>query len=215
MKTMPLTLLVAVCATPLLAQDQRAADAHVHGTSTLTVAVEGNEVALALESPGMDIVGFEYAASTEADKAAVTAAIALLMQTDDIITLPAAAGCSVVSATADLATDDHDDHADEHDDHDGDHAEDHDGDHADDHDDHGADDAGHDDHAAAVEDGHAEFAAAYTFACDDAAALTTIAFPFFDSFPNANEMSVQYVTDAGAGTAQVTRDAPVLQLDGQ
>ena len=85
MKTARLALLASAAAilvaVPLRAQDKREMEAHEHGVSTLELAVEGGEVAINLTSPGADIVGFEYAASSDADKDAVEAAIRVSAET--------------------------------------------------------------------------------------------------------------------------------------
>lgn len=207
MKSISLTLLASMAAAPLAAQEHREMDAHVHGVSTLEMAVEDGVVEMNLLSPGMDIVGFEYAASTEADKDTVEAAIRTMLTPENIVTLPAAAGCRLTEVLAHLHSGDHD-----HDHEDGeghDHAED------DDHEEHaeGEDHAEGDDHD--HEDGaeHSEFHVRYKFACEHPAELTTIAFPFFERFTNAQEIEAKYVTDAGAGSAEVGRDAAELKLN--
>lgn len=204
MKPIAIGLFVTVAAAPLLAQETRELGAHVHGTSQVQIAVENNTVDIALQAPGMDIVGFEYEATTDADKAAVTAAIAALMQADLVITLDPAAGCTVQSTEAALhgADDAHSDH-----DHDHDHDDSHDHDHDHDHDD------SHDHDHAKEESGHSEFEAQYQFTCMSTAALGDISFPFFQTFPNATEIKVEYIADVGAGVADVTRDAPDLTLN--
>src|SRR5258708_3075099 len=45
-----------------------------HGRGHLNIAVEGNKVSMELEVPGADIVGFEHAAKTDREKAAVETA---------------------------------------------------------------------------------------------------------------------------------------------
>ena len=45
--------------------------AHEHGAAQLNVALEGQRLELALESPAMNLVGFEHAAVSTSDKAAV------------------------------------------------------------------------------------------------------------------------------------------------
>ncbi|MFN4101491.1 MAG: DUF2796 domain-containing protein [Pararhodobacter sp.] len=246
MRTLALALLTSAIAAPLAAQEHRELAAHVHGVSTLEIAIEGNTLALNLLSPGADIVGFEYEATSEADKDAVEAAIQLLLQPDEIFALPDAAGCRVSEVLAHLHGAGHDHEGHGHDDHGHEghshghgHAHDDDGhdhhghdDHA--HDDHGHDhdhaeaDHAHDDHAheehthedghghedhAHDHGGHSEFHARYTFTCDNPQALTSIGFPFFGHFPNAREIEAQYVTDAGAGAAEITRDAATLPLE--
>lgn len=74
---------------------------------------------------------------------------------------------------------------------DGAHAEDHDADHV----------------------GHSEFFARYGFVCDSPAELSAVDFPFFDSFENAAEIEVQFVTEAGAGAVEVRRSTPRLALE--
>lgn len=196
------TLALGLGAAPSSAQDSRELDAHVHGVTKLQLAVEGNEVEIRLEAPGMDIVGFEHAASSEADKAAVDAALALLRDPASSVVLDAAAGCTLSEAEAALMSDDHGDHDEDHAEDHG-HDDDHDGDHADD---------DHDDHAEEGA-GHSAFEAHYHFDCDAPEALATLSLPFFASFPNAEEIEAEYVTDAGAGAAEVTADAPQLVLN--
>ncbi|WP_299954150.1 DUF2796 domain-containing protein [uncultured Roseobacter sp.] len=200
-------LLLAVNAAPALAEDTRQLDAHEHGVGALNIAIDGTTVAMEFHAPGADIVGFEYAAESEADRAAVDAAVATLARPLDLFVLPAAAACSVTQASAELeseqAHDDHDHHDhDAHKDHD-DHAE-HSG-----HEDH----AEHSDHAAHAEEaGHSEFHAEYTLTCADPTALTEISFAYFDTFENARELEVQVIAGSGAQAFEVERDAPALDL---
>lgn len=210
------SFIALVAAFPAFAQNTRALDAHEHGVGTLNIAIEGTTVAMAFEAPGADIVGFEYEAKSDADLAAIDAAVVTLGAPLELFVMPEAAACSVVAALAALETeDDHDDHDeeghddhDDHDDHD-EHADEAHEDHADkDHDDHG-----HDDHAEdADEGGHTEFHADYTLNCDNPDAVTEISFAYFDAFPNALEVEVQIITASGAQAFEVERDAPVLNL---
>jgi len=205
MKTIHLALLATVASTPLLAQETREMDAHVHGVSTLEIAVEGGVLEMNLFSPGMDIVGFEYEASTDADKDAVEAAIRTMLLPENVLTLPEAAECRLAEVLAHLHGDDHA-HEEGEDDHGHDeHAE--------------GDDHAHEEHAEGEEHDHeegavhSEFHARYIFACEHPKDLTTITFPFFDRFKNAQEIEAQYVAEAGAGSAEITRDAPELTLN--
>ncbi|MEP1535404.1 MAG: DUF2796 domain-containing protein [Paracoccaceae bacterium] len=223
-----LSLIALVAAMPAIAQDSRQLDAHEHGVGTLNIAIDGTTVAMAFEAPGADIVGFEYAAESDTDFAAIDTAIATLGAPLDLFVLPEAAACRVIEAKAELETeDDHDDHGhDEHEEHadekHDDHGHDEHEEHADekhdehDHDEHEEhadekhDDHDHDDHA--DEAGHTEFHAEYTLACDNPDALTQITFSYFESFPNALEVEIQVITDSGAQAYEVERDEPVLKL---
>ncbi|MDW4498854.1 DUF2796 domain-containing protein [Sulfitobacter sp. D35] len=219
MKVTRLALAATVAATPLAAQEQRQLDAHVHGVSSLELAIEGGTVEMDFYAPGMDIVGFEYAASSDADKDKVEAAIRLMLVPENVVALPEEAGCRLTEVLAHLHSgEDHDEHNNDdghaHDEH----AEDKDHDHGDDHAEH-AEDAEHAEHSEdadhdhAGESGHSEFHARYIFACEHADDLDTITFPFFDQFENAEEIEVQYVTETGAGSAEVGRGAAEVTLD--
>lgn len=213
MKRTTLTLALLL-PTALVAQETRDLDAHEHGHSALNIAIEGNDLAMELEAPGADIVGFEYVASTDADRAKIAAAIAMLSDPLSLFVLPAAAGCTVVSVEAALEgadkDHDHDDHAEHKEDKD--HAgHDHD-DHA--HDDHGHEEHGHEDHAEDKSAVHSEFHAEYRLTCTDPSAIDGIGFAFFEVFPNAVEIDVQLVSDRGAQGLDVSRDAPQLDLSG-
>ncbi len=220
------SLIALAAAFPAFAEDARELDAHEHGVGTLNIAIDGTTFAIAFEAPGADIVGFEYAAESDADLAAIDAAVATLGAPLELFVMPDAAGCTVVETVAELESEGgHDDHGEEHDydhadkDHD-DHDDHEDEKHADEtdeaHDDHGEDehdDHGNEDHADdADEAGHTEFHAEYTLNCDSPDALTEITFTYFEAFPNALEVEVQIITASGAQAFEVTRDAPILNL---
>lgn len=199
MKLLSLLTLSAMAATPVFAQETRQLDAHEHGVAQLDIAMDGQQIAMELHAPGADIVGFEYAAESADDRAAVDNAVAALARPLDLFVLPDAAGCSVVQAAAGLESEE---------DHDGE-AEDHDEHAKDDHDDHKDD---HDDHEEQA--GHTEFHAEYLLTCTDPDAATDITFAFFDAFPNALEVEVQLISDTGAKSFEVERDTPTLDLRG-
>ena len=189
------SLITLIAAFPAIAENARELDAHKHGVG-IEFAIDGTTVAMAFEAPGADIVGFEYAAESGADLAAIDAAVSTLGAPLDLFVMSDAANCSLVDAQAALEGEDgHDDHDEE------DHnelAEE------------GSDDRGDDDHA--DEAGHTEFHAKYTLTCDKPDALTEIKFTYFDAFPNAKEVEVQIITTSDAQAFEVRRDAPVLDL---
>jgi hypothetical protein len=230
MKLLSLLTISALTATSAQAQEGRQLDAHEHGVGQLDIAFEAQQISMELHAPGADIVGFEYAAESAQDRAAVDTAVATLARPLDLFVLPDAAGCSVVQAAAGLESEeDHDelaehaehdahaDHEEDQDDHAAEHAEDHAEEHAEEHagdkhahDDHAAEHEEHDDHAA--EAGHTEFHAEYLLTCANPTAVTNITFAYFEAFPNALEVEVQLISDAGATSFEVERDAPTLDL---
>jgi hypothetical protein len=203
MKFLPFLALSAIVATPTIAEETRQLDAHEHGVGQLDIAFDGTQIAMELHAPGADIVGFEYGAESAEDRAAVDAAVAMLARPLDLFVLSDVAGCSVVQASAGLESEEnHDAHADDHGD---EHADEEDG-----HDDHDEED--HEEHASEV--GHTEFHAEYLLTCADPTAVTEITFAYFDAFPNALEVEVQLISDTGATSFEVERDAPTLDLRG-
>ena len=192
-----------------LAEEKRQLDAHEHGVGELTIAMDGGDIEMELHAPGADIVGFEHPAESAEDRAAIAEAVAVLSDPMKLFTIPDAAGCTVVSASAGLKEEhEHDAHDDD------DHAEEKHAEH--DHDDHAeekhAEHDDHDDHAG--EETHTEFYAAFAMTCSAPSEITEIAFPYFDLFPNARELEVQAVSPAGAKAFEVERDAPTLDLGG-
>lgn len=224
MMTQKLPLVLALLATPAMAEDSRQLDSHEHGVGELNIAVDGQTVAMELHAPGADIVGFEYEATSDADKAAIEAAVATLAKPLELFVLPAAAECTVTQASAslegDAEHDDHDDHDheeghDDHDDHDHDDHADHDDhdDHAhEEHADHEKDHDDHDDHDHAEGETHTEFHAEYMLTCAHVEKLSKIDFAYFSTFENALELEVQVVTSSGAKAFEVERDNPTLDL---
>jgi hypothetical protein len=180
------SLIALVAAMPAFAEDTRELDAHEHGVGALNIAIDDTTVAMEFHAPGADIVGFEYAAESDTDLAAIEAAVATLSAPLELFVLPDAAACALTEAQAELESeedhDEHDDHSDE------DHAE----------------------HA--EEAGHTEFHAEYALTCDNPDALTEITFAYFETFPNAQEVDVQIITASGAQAFEVERHAPVLDL---
>jgi hypothetical protein len=203
-------VLLCVCG-PLSATETRQMEAHEHGAGTLNIAFENNLIAMELEVPASDVVGFEYAPTTDADKAVLDAALGQLARPLDLFAFGASTGCAVIEANVARVAEGHDDDQGHDDDDDHDHGDEHGHDdehaHGDEHD-HGHDE---DKGASAV---HSEIHATFALSCDDLAAITEIGFPYFDIFPNAKTLDVQLVTDRGATGGEVTRAAPVLAISG-
>ena len=202
MKIVHLIAGIALSATPSLAEETTQLDAHEHGVGQLNIAFDENKIAMELHAPGADIVGFEYGAKSDADLAAIDAALQTLSDPLGLFLIPEAASCIVITAHAKLESEDsdHDDHDEEgHDDHD-----------EEGHDDH--DEKGHDDHDEAP--GHTEFHAEYLLECANLTEISAITFSYFEIFPNALELEVQVISDKGATAFEIERDVAKLDLRG-
>jgi len=159
-------------------EEHRELGPHVHGHGTLAIAFEANNVQMELTAPGMDIVGFEHEAETDEQKKAVEAALDELKDPLKFFAFPDAAGCKVVAADVKIVEEEHEEH----------------------------DAAPTSEGAAAAEDHHDEFRAAYTLACTDAALVTRIDFPFFDRFTGSEELDVTIIDAKGQTAFEVSRE---------
>jgi len=161
--------------------------AHEHGVGRLNAALDGQTLELELESPAMNLVGFEHAATTDADKAKVAAVRAQLEKPLALFNLPKAAGCVVASQALESplfgdkpeADDDHD------------------------HDDEAKGEHPHD---------HSEIHAHYQFTCSTPGALKTLDLAnVFNTFPATQKIQVQLISPSGQQGVEVTAKAAVLK----
>jgi hypothetical protein len=195
MKLLPITILgLALAVLPAAAEEEhRELGAHEHGHGTLDIAIEKTRVTMELETPGMDIVGFEHEAESKEQKAAVEKAVAQLADALSLFKMPASAGCKVAEAKVEIET------GHEHEDGDKDHAKEEHGEHK---------------GEKHEEKGHNEFHATYALDCAKPAALTSIAFEYFKVFAGANAITVNVVTAKAQNKYEVSREKPVLDLGG-
>ena len=159
--------------------------AHEHGVGRLNAALDGLTLELELDSPAMNLVGFEHVATTDADKTKVAATRARLEQPLALFNLPKAAGCVVENQELESplfgatpeADDDHDEDADEH----------------------------HHDHS--------EIHARYQFTCVTPGALKTLDLAnIFNSFPATRKIQVQLIGPSGQQGVEVTAKAAALNF---
>jgi hypothetical protein len=164
--------------------------AHEHGVGRLNAALDGKTLELELESPAMNLVGFEHVATSDADKAKVAAARAQLEQPLALFNLPKAAGCVVENQELESplfgdkpdADDDHDEDA--------------------------KDEDGHEHHH-----DHSEIHAHYQFTCATPAALKSLDLAnIFTRFPATQKIQVQLIGPSGQQGVEVTAKAAALKF---
>ncbi|MCW8275991.1 DUF2796 domain-containing protein [Pseudomonas sp. PCH199] len=161
--------------------------AHEHGVGRLNAALDGQTLELELESPAMNLVGFEHAASTDADKAKVAAARAQLEQPLALFNLPKAAGCVVANQELESPLFGDKPEADD-----------------DDHDEDAKDEHHHD---------HSEIHAHYQFTCATPGALKTLELAnIFNTFPATQKIQVQLISPSGQQGVEVTAKAAPLKF---
>ncbi|UCC53320.1 MAG: DUF2796 domain-containing protein [Anaerolineaceae bacterium] len=90
--------------------DHRDHGAHEHGAAILTIAWSGNDLAIDLQTPAYNVLGFEYAPSSDAEKALLDESVVAL-ESGDLLQLSSEANCSFISAVVqtELAEEAHED----------------------------------------------------------------------------------------------------------
>lgn len=169
--------------------------AHEHGVGRLNAVLDGQALELELDSPAMNLVGFEHLATTSADKAKVAAARKQLEQPLVLFSLPKAAGCVV--STQELNSPLFGDKPEaEHDDDVDDHATD------------GKGAAAHEHHH-----DHSEIHAHYQFTCTTPTALSNLDLTqVFKTFPATQKIQVQLIGPSGQQGVEATATAATLKF---
>lgn len=155
---------------------------HEHGTGVLSVAMEDNKLSLHLDSPGMNVFGFEYAPTSDADKKTMADAQAKLWVGSNLFAFDPDAGCRQTTATLNdfpikLTTDEAAD----------------------------LKNAEHDEHG----ETHSDVEASWTFTCTKPDAVTTLATTLFSTFSGFHKLNVEWVTDQGASSATLEKDGSI------
>lgn len=86
-------LVVALCAASGIAAG--ADHAHVHGRAQIDIAIEAKRLTVHLDTPMFNLLGFEHAPRTPAQRAQADAAMAALKDAARLWRVDAAAGCTV------------------------------------------------------------------------------------------------------------------------
>ena len=160
--------------------------AHEHGVGRLNAVLEGQTLELELESPAMNLVGFEHTATTDAEKAKVAAVRAQLEKPLALFSLAKAAGCEVASQKLESPLFGDKPEAD------------------DDHDEDAKDEHHHD---------HSEIHAHYSFTCATPGALKTLDLAnIFNTFPTTRTIQVQLIGPSGQQGVEVTAKAATLKF---
>lgn len=198
---LPLVAALAASSGPSAFAQHREMGAHEHGRGSLDIAMEGNRVSMEFKAPGMDIVGFEHAPSTRAQKATLSKAKQRLANPQELFALPASAECTVEEAKVTITSDD--------DDHGHGHGKDKRSSSA------GSAKSSDKKAASREEHEHGDFQAQYAFNCKSPGNLTSIEFGYFRAFARAQKLDVNLITPKAQTSFEVTRAKPRIDLAGR
>jgi hypothetical protein len=187
---MVIAVAVALSATAALAAERRQHEAHEHGHATMHVVLEGEALAIELEAPGMDVVGFEHAPQDANGKAKVWKALALLENASAMFTLPKDAECTVGHVHAQNETMEADGHRED-----------------------GHKDEDTSKESAAEESGsHSAFHAKYEWRCAHPDALGKAQVHYFKHFSGTDEIEAIIIGPSGQTAQELTADTPDIQF---
>ena len=177
----------------------RSAESHVHGGAMLAIVSENNRITIEFESPLYNLLGFEYAPRSEAEKARVVEVEKTLADPNSLIKFNADAKCTYLDITSPIELFDE-------------HAEDtHGENHNDDHDDGEHHDDEHDDEHETSEN-HKDVILNYELTCKAIDKLKTVKVEFFNVFSNFTELELVYLGPAQQLSADLSPSRPNADL---
>lgn len=183
--------------------------AHEHGVSLLMLVSEGTRINIQMESPAMNIVGFEHEPKTKAQQKTLEQALQKLNKPESLIAFNAGQ-CSFTSVDLDnpfvaQPEHDHDEHKHEEDKHEHEH----------DHDEHKhAEDKHEHDHDHDHSDAeHREFVVAYQVQCKKIDDLKAINFTLLNEFKGIEKLEVQYILSGKQGAVTLNSSNSRLSID--
>lgn len=160
---------------------------HEHGIATLAIAVGDEGVEIILESPAANLLGFEHAANSDADKQKLAEVITRL-KAGDLFNMNEAAGCELRdTAMVSALLDNQEAHADgeKHAEHE--HEED--------------------------DDTHSDMEISWSFACAKPDKVEAVSVKLFSAFPQGFEhIKAEWITDTGASAQKLQEDS-IIRLN--
>ncbi|MEP3653847.1 MAG: DUF2796 domain-containing protein [Litorimonas sp.] len=183
----------------------RSADSHVHGGAILSIASENDTIQIEFETPLYNLLGFEYAPKSDAEKALVSEAEVSLTQPEILIRFNDAAKCSFETPSSNV--DLFETHSGEEDD---EHHDDHD--HSDHHEEESETDD-HDEHHQHEENSvHKDVLLNYFLSCGEIDKLKTVKVELFEIFPNLTELELVYLGPSQQMSADLTPSKTTAEL---
>lgn len=159
-------------------------DVHVHGAAVLNIVVEDKTILIELESPAMNILGFEHEPKTEEHHAIVKQANEQFKSYLSILSIPDKQ-CKQTGSELEFAHDSHDDK--HHDDH-------HDKHHDDEH-----------------NDVHSEYHLNYTVYCDSLKDLS-LDINLFKNFPGFEHVDLNWIHEQKQGKTDLSSENTLVKF---
>lgn len=170
----------------------RSAGTHTHGGSEIGLVLDGKKVIAEFDTPLYNILGFEHAPDTQAQKRQVTKAEETLMLGGDLFSFNRRAGCrfiapeTAIALFPTLSTDDEHAHEDGHDEETHDHDED---------------------------ETHKDLILHYEFICENPDKLENVSINLFEFFDELSDINVTYLGPSTQKQFSLTRENTKMDLN--
>lgn len=185
---------IALTITFFVSMSAHSFEAHVHGLSELTIAMEESSVEIQFTSPAMNLVGFEHRANTPKEIASVRSVSSTLRHDNSLFTL-ANAQCKHIDASVNLTDlidpDNNSDHKDAQ---------------------HHKHKNIHEANAHAEHSDHGEIIARYKYRCAKASTLNSITVNLFNDFPAIDKIQVMWIKQGQQGSIMLTPDNRIIRF---
>lgn len=183
-------VILAAGSLPLAAEERRQHASHEHGFGKLDIALEGDSLHIELDSPAVNIIGFEHAPGTAEEHETLEKALARLEQGETLFVISGDAGCRLSEADVETSLTENGGHADEHSD---EHHDKHHGEH-------------HDDSA------HADITASWHFTCSSPGAMDLLEVKLFEAFPGTERLLVQFISQDKQSGSELNTSRPIVKF---
>lgn len=165
--------------------EHRHHEAHVHGKAELSFLIDGETIAIELESPALNVLGFEHEPKTNEEKERVKQADNKLSDYKNIISIEGL-NCQVIETEIESPFEtEHEDghHAHAH------HDEDH---HSD--------------------DDHGDYYLSYSLKCENTDKIKTVEVKLFDNFEGFETIEATWINQTDLGSAELSSEQKIIKL---
>lgn len=170
-------------------EEHREHGAHGHGHGQLSIIAENKDVFLTIETPALNVFGFEHKPENNEQEEVVHLATDDLESFASLLIMDSNAKCSIVKSEVNQPFEEHEDHKDEHKDDD------------------------HKDQDKHAESTHSDVDVEISISCENISELKELDLtPFFKRFPLFLELETQAIINGQQSALVINKEQPIFSL---